>query len=284
MSQRLGRAEEGESALLLLGKDLDRDARRSANRLGRLLAVLRLADRRGRDGADLLRPQLLGQSHLGRNDLADFADFLLGDPALFNRLADPRISPLLHHLLQLPVNRLGHKQPSGVGPNINGGAKRHRRRPRMFPGSPDLKPFQCAAQRLNRSARERTPSIQRRSPLPRTSAQLGCEASSNSRKRPVTTKATCSPMSTALSPTRSIARAASSIVIAHSRLSASSPIARARWKHSRLSSSTASSRRTRSRAISTSRSSKARFACTIRVRVWTPIFRISSTISGSAGA
>ena len=83
-------------------------------------------------------------------------------------------------------------------------------------------------------------------PAPAAPTATGCEASSNSRNSPVTTKATCSPISTALSPIRSIARAASSIVIPHSRRSASSPISSARWKHSRLSSSTTSSRRTRS--------------------------------------
>ena len=50
---------------------------------------------------------------------------------------------------------------------------------------------------------------------------IGMGASSNSRNKPVTTKATCSPISTASSAIRSIARAASSIVIAHSRRSAS---------------------------------------------------------------
>ena len=102
-------------------------------------------------------------------------------------------------------------------------------------------------------------------------------------KRPVTTKATCSPMSTALSPIRSIARAASSIVIAHSRVSASSPISSASPKHSRLRLSTTSSWRTRSRAIATLRSSNARFAWVIRVRACRPIVRISLTISSSAG-
>ena len=52
---------------------------------------------------------------------------------------------------------------------------------------------------------------------------------------PVTTNATCSPMSTALSPIRSSARATSIIVIAHSRRSSSVPISTARRKTSRLS-------------------------------------------------
>ncbi len=112
---------------------------------------------------------------------------------------------------------------------------------------------------------------------------LGCEASSNSRNNPVTTKATCSPMSTALSPIRSIARAASSIVIAHSRLSASSPISRASRKHSRLRLSTTSSWRTRSWAISMSRSAKARLAWLSSVFVCPPMVRISFTISWSDG-
>ena len=47
----------------------------------------------------------------------------------------------------------------------------------------------------------------------------GCEASSNSLKSPVTTNAVCSPMSTALSPIRSMQRPTSIMCIAHSRLS-----------------------------------------------------------------
>src|SRR5437588_830116 len=43
----------------------------------------------------------------------------------------------------------------------------------------------------------------------------GCEESENSRNRPVTTKATCSPMSTALSPIRSSALATSVMCVAH---------------------------------------------------------------------
>src|SRR5215208_894237 len=46
-----------------------------------------------------------------------------------------------------------------------------------------------------------------------------CDESENSRKSPLTTNATCSPTSTALSPTRSNARATITIVIAHSRVS-----------------------------------------------------------------
>src|SRR4051812_29683312 len=42
--------------------------------------------------------------------------------------------------------------------------------------------------------------------LPSPGRAKGWEESENSRNRPVTTKATCSPMSTALSPTRSSAR------------------------------------------------------------------------------
>ena len=49
------------------------------------------------------------------------------------------------------------------------------------------------------------------------------DASVNSRNSPVTTNATCSPMSTALSPIRSSARATSIIVIAHSRTSGVGP-------------------------------------------------------------
>ena len=139
---------------------------------------------------------------------------------------------------------------------------------------------QCAP---GRGPRTKAKNLARRRLSPGRSLGVGCEASSNSRKSPVTTKATCSPMSTALSAIRSIARAASSIVIAHSRLSASSPISSARRKHSRLRSSTTSSWRTRSRAISTSRSSKARLACEIRARVCLPIAGSGRPSRSSAG-
>ncbi len=60
-------------------------------------------------------------------------------------------------------------------------------------------------------------------------------ASVISRNRPVTTKMTCSAMSTVLSPIRSRHRATRIISIAHSRSSGSSPISTARRKISRLS-------------------------------------------------
>src|SRR4029077_6408856 len=55
------------------------------------------------------------------------------------RLVDPRIGPLLHHLLQLPFNGLGNEHTSRVRPNIYGGTERHGASFFMFPDEPDLK-------------------------------------------------------------------------------------------------------------------------------------------------
>ena len=76
MPKRLGRADEGEPPLLLVAEDLDRHSGRLADRLRHRLAVGSLADRGGRNRADLLGAQLLRQPHLGRDDLADFVDLL----------------------------------------------------------------------------------------------------------------------------------------------------------------------------------------------------------------
>ena len=95
--------------------------------------------------------------------------------------------------------------------------------------------------------------------------------------------ATCSPMSTVLSPMRSIARATRIIVIAHSRRSRSSPISSAIRKISLLRLLTTSSWRTRSRAISTLRSANARFACEICALTCLPIVTTSLTIRWVGG-
>jgi hypothetical protein len=162
MPQRLRGAEEGEPALLLLGEDLDRDPGGGTDLLGRFPPVLCLADRRGGDGADLLRAELLSEPHLGGDNLANFLDFLLGDPTLaIDRLADPRIGPLLHHLLQLPVDRLRDQQSRRVRTDVYGGAESHGRRPAMFPGQPDPTPTPSRHSPTKDAKRPRTPGTAR---------------------------------------------------------------------------------------------------------------------------
>ncbi len=177
----LGRADEGESPLLLVAQHVDRDAGRIADRGRDLAAVGGLAHGRRRHRAYLLGAQLSRQAHLGGDDLADFVDLRGKDRAIgVERLVDPRVGALLHHLLQLAVDRLSDEHAGGVGADIDGSAESHRpliHLPKQSGSQPGVKP-------------------------------AGCEASSNSRNSPVTTKATCSPMSTALSAIRSIARAA----------------------------------------------------------------------------
>ena len=71
--------------------------------LRRLVAVLGLADRRRGDDPDRLGAELLGEPHLGRDDLGDLGDLLVGDPPLALRvLLEARVGALLHHLAQLP--------------------------------------------------------------------------------------------------------------------------------------------------------------------------------------
>ena len=94
---------------------------------------------------------------------------------------------------------------------------------------------------------------------------------------------TCSPTSTALSPIRSIARATSIIVIAHSRTSGSLPISTARWKISLLSWLISASWRTRSSASATSRSRNACLDCETSDRASAPIRSIFARISWSTG-
>ena len=78
MAERFGRADEGEPPLLLLAEDLDRDPGGLADRRRDRLAVAGLADGGGRDRADLLGAELLGEPHLGRDDLGDLVDLLGG--------------------------------------------------------------------------------------------------------------------------------------------------------------------------------------------------------------
>ena len=97
---------------------------RLADRRRHRLAVAGLADRRGRDRADLLGAELAGQPHLGGHHLADLIDLLRPDrPVAVERLVDPRVGALLHHLLQLPVDRLGDEHAGRVGADIYGSAE-----------------------------------------------------------------------------------------------------------------------------------------------------------------
>ena len=76
MAEGLGRAEEGEAALLVLAEDVHRHARDPRDLGHDLLPVGRLADRRGGDGPDRLGSQLLGKAHLGGDHLRDLGDLL----------------------------------------------------------------------------------------------------------------------------------------------------------------------------------------------------------------
>jgi hypothetical protein len=126
MAERLGRADEGEPPLLLVAQHLDPDPGCIADRRRHLVAIGCLTHSRRRHRANLLSAQLFGQPHLGGDDLADFVGLLAEDrPVVIERLVDPRIGPLLHHLLQLPLNRLGNEHPGRIRPNIYGSAERH---------------------------------------------------------------------------------------------------------------------------------------------------------------
>src|ERR1044071_8598882 len=100
MAQGLGRTDERESPLLLVAQYLDRDAGRIGDRLRDVVAVAGLAHGRGGDGADLPGTELFGEPDLGRDDVADFVDLLGPDCAIaVERLVDPSVGALLHHLL-----------------------------------------------------------------------------------------------------------------------------------------------------------------------------------------
>ena len=120
MAERLGRADEREPALLLLAQDLDRQPGGLGDLLRRLLGVLGLADRRGGDDPDRLRPELLGEPHLGGDDLGELGDLLVGDLALALRvLVEARVGALLHHLAQLALLRLGDEHAGGVRADVD---------------------------------------------------------------------------------------------------------------------------------------------------------------------
>ena len=120
----LGRADEGEPSLLLLAEDLDLDPGGLADLLRRLLAVARLAHRGGRDRADRLGAELTRQADLGGDHLGDFLDLLGEDLAVSaERLVDPRVGALLHHLFQLPVDGLGDEHAGRIGADVYCGAE-----------------------------------------------------------------------------------------------------------------------------------------------------------------
>jgi hypothetical protein len=138
VTQALGRAEEGEPALLLVAEDVDRDPGGLADLARRLLAVARLADRSRRNRPDRLRSELASEPHLRRHQLRNLLDLRRLDRAIsVECFVDPRVGALLHHLLQLPLDRLGDEHAGGVGADIYGSAE-HQGVPLMFPDGPDL--------------------------------------------------------------------------------------------------------------------------------------------------
>src|SRR3954451_9606576 len=271
MAQRLRCADEGEAPLLVLAQDLHVHPRNPVDLGNDLSAVGGLADCGRRHGPGRLGADLLGEAQLRGNHVGDLIDLRGVDRTLVLRgLVDPRVAPLLHHLAELPVLRLGHEHTRGVRADVDGGAEHQWSLHPILSDRTD-EPSGCRAEERYGEG------------CGSTTGSPGCEASSNSRNSPVTTNATCSPTSTALSPIRSIARATSSMVIAHSRRSWSSPISRASWKHSLFRLSMTSSWRTKSRAMSTLRSAKARLACLISARVALPIVTRFLTTRSSAG-
>ena len=76
MAERLGRADERQPPLLLLGQDVDRHPGRLGDQLRRLLGVLGLANRGGGDDPDRLGAELLGEPHLGGDHLGELGDLL----------------------------------------------------------------------------------------------------------------------------------------------------------------------------------------------------------------
>ena len=91
VAERLGRAEEREAALILVVEDLDVDRGDLLDLLDDLLAVVRLADRRGRHGLDRLGAELLGEPHLGGDDVGDLGDLLRGDLAFLDAALPIRV-------------------------------------------------------------------------------------------------------------------------------------------------------------------------------------------------
>jgi hypothetical protein len=122
--KRLRRADEGEPALFLLGKNLDLDPGDLLDLLDRLLAVLRIANRRCRNRADGLGAKLLRELDLGGNDLPHLRDLLFRQLAIALRVgADLRVGALLHDLPKLALLRLGNEHARRVRADVDRGAE-----------------------------------------------------------------------------------------------------------------------------------------------------------------
>ena len=64
------------------------------------------------------------EANLGRDDVADLLDLLLGDRAVLEQaLVDARIGALLHDLAQLPLLGLGDEHACRVGADVDRGAE-----------------------------------------------------------------------------------------------------------------------------------------------------------------
>jgi hypothetical protein len=121
--ERAGRADEGQSRLLLVAEDLDLDAGPLGDRARELVLVGGLADRRGGDGADRLGAELAREPHLRGDDLDDLRDLLRGDRVVAAQaLGDPREGALAQQLAQAPVGRLCDQQPGRVGTDVDAAA------------------------------------------------------------------------------------------------------------------------------------------------------------------
>ena len=120
MTERLGRAEEGEPTLLLLAEHLDLDPGGLRDLGDDLAPVLGLADRRRRDDADRLGAELLGEAELRRHRLGDLGDLLVRDLALRLRgVVDPRVGALLHDRPQLTLLGLSDEHPGRVRADVD---------------------------------------------------------------------------------------------------------------------------------------------------------------------
>ena len=124
MAEGLGRADEGEAALLLVAEDVDLDAGGRADLPRRPLAIARLAHRGGRYRANRLGAELTRQADLGGDDLGDLLDLVGTDRSVVvDRLVDSGVGALLHHLFQLAVDRLRHEHARRIGADIYCGAE-----------------------------------------------------------------------------------------------------------------------------------------------------------------
>ena len=184
----------------MLAEHLDLDSRDAGDLVHDLGSVGSLADGRGGHGPNRLGSDFLGEPDLRGDHLGDLRDLVGVDrPIVLRALADPGVGTLSWPSVGSATRTLVVFDPMSIAaqsmrdgdlvrPN---GCGPHRAAPR------------CPGQGVGWGS----------------TTSPGCEASSNSRNSPVTTKATCSPTSTALSPIRSSARATSIIVMAHSRRS-----------------------------------------------------------------